>query len=54
MNRFPSEPWENRPSNDELDERDAALEAKGDIERDDRGFEVTESVMEELLLDPNL
>ena len=27
MNRFPCEPWENRPSNDELDERE------------DRGFE---------------
>lgn len=35
MTRFPSEPWENRPSNDELDRRDEALEAKGDIERED-------------------
>lgn len=39
MTRFPVEPWENRPSNDELDRRDEAEEAKGDIERDDEGFE---------------
>lgn len=36
MIRFPVELHENRPGDDELDQRDAALEAKYDIEREDK------------------
>jgi hypothetical protein len=36
MNRFPLEPWENRPSDDEMDRRDSALEDKAKIEAEAR------------------
>jgi hypothetical protein len=45
MTRFPIEPRENRPSDDELDQRDAALEDKAKIEAEDRCFNVTERFM---------